>query len=625
MVLVRERGRAMAAAAASPPTGMTAVLGGDRDEVLAALDEHGLTAANVNGAGQIVAGRHARAARGARRRPAGQGAAAPAAGRRRVPHRAHGAGRRRRCARLAAAVTPARPAHPPAVQPRRRGRHDGREVLARLVAPGQQPGALGPVHAHDGRPRRHRRASSCRRPAPSPAWPSASCPASRSSRSRRPTTSTAARDLVAPARQRVADGRLADLAAAGRARPRARSAASTHVGGAPARARRRGRHASSPRATSSRSSRRTAALSSSGWSRTATRSPRASRSSGCTPRRSPHDGGTDHVHRQVPRTTPASSASAATGRRGSSPTTRSPSASTPRRVDPRPVGIAQRRGRRARRDRRRHGRRRRRQGARRTPASRRRDRPRHRRHRARTCCRPRRRPPRSPTGSARPRRPRSTSTPPAPASATALALANDMIRGGSAEHVLVIGVEKLSDLIDSDDRSHRVHLRRRRGRRRGRPVRRRRASARSSGAPTAAVRRDQAARVLDRRHATTTSTSRRSRMRARRSSAGPSAQMAPVAQQALRGRRRHAPTTSTRSSRTRPTCASSTRWSRRSKLPEHVPVAHDIVETGNTSAASIPLALERMLETRRGPAAATSRCSRLRRRPTYAAQVVALP
>ncbi|MBZ5740241.1 acyltransferase domain-containing protein [Nocardioides mangrovi] len=55
MVLVRERGRAMADAAAVTPTGMTAVLGGDREEVLAAIDKHGLTAANDNGPGQIVA------------------------------------------------------------------------------------------------------------------------------------------------------------------------------------------------------------------------------------------------------------------------------------------------------------------------------------------------------------------------------------------------------------------------------------------------------------------------------------------------------------------------------------------------------------------------------------------
>ncbi len=55
MVLARERGRAMAQAAAATPTGMTAVLGGDPDEVFAALERTGLTAANVNGAGQVVA------------------------------------------------------------------------------------------------------------------------------------------------------------------------------------------------------------------------------------------------------------------------------------------------------------------------------------------------------------------------------------------------------------------------------------------------------------------------------------------------------------------------------------------------------------------------------------------
>ena len=55
MVLVRERGKAMATAAAARPTSMSAVLGGDRDEVLAKLAEHGLTAANDNGPGQIVA------------------------------------------------------------------------------------------------------------------------------------------------------------------------------------------------------------------------------------------------------------------------------------------------------------------------------------------------------------------------------------------------------------------------------------------------------------------------------------------------------------------------------------------------------------------------------------------
>jgi [acyl-carrier-protein] S-malonyltransferase len=55
MVLVRERGKAMAKAAATTPTSMTAVLGGDREEVLEKLSRNGLTPANDNGPGQIVA------------------------------------------------------------------------------------------------------------------------------------------------------------------------------------------------------------------------------------------------------------------------------------------------------------------------------------------------------------------------------------------------------------------------------------------------------------------------------------------------------------------------------------------------------------------------------------------
>jgi len=55
MRLVSVRGAAMAAASAAEPTGMTAVLGGEEEMVLAAIARHGLTPANVNGAGQIVA------------------------------------------------------------------------------------------------------------------------------------------------------------------------------------------------------------------------------------------------------------------------------------------------------------------------------------------------------------------------------------------------------------------------------------------------------------------------------------------------------------------------------------------------------------------------------------------
>ena len=55
MRLVAARGKAMAQAAAAEETGMTAVLGGDESEVLAAIEARGLTPANINAAGQIVA------------------------------------------------------------------------------------------------------------------------------------------------------------------------------------------------------------------------------------------------------------------------------------------------------------------------------------------------------------------------------------------------------------------------------------------------------------------------------------------------------------------------------------------------------------------------------------------
>ena len=55
MTFVRERANGMAAAAAATPTGMSAVVGGDPAEVLAAIEACGLTPANVNGAGQTVA------------------------------------------------------------------------------------------------------------------------------------------------------------------------------------------------------------------------------------------------------------------------------------------------------------------------------------------------------------------------------------------------------------------------------------------------------------------------------------------------------------------------------------------------------------------------------------------
>jgi [acyl-carrier-protein] S-malonyltransferase len=55
MVFIRERGQGMATASAVQPTGMSAVVAGKPDEVLARIEECGLTPANYNGSGQIVA------------------------------------------------------------------------------------------------------------------------------------------------------------------------------------------------------------------------------------------------------------------------------------------------------------------------------------------------------------------------------------------------------------------------------------------------------------------------------------------------------------------------------------------------------------------------------------------
>jgi len=61
------------------------------------------------------------------------------------------------------------------------------------------------------------------------------------------------------------------------------------------------------------------------------------------------------------------------------------------------------------------------------------------------------------------------------------------------------------------------------------------------------------------------------------------------------------------------------------KLPAHVPVARDIAETGNTSAASIPLAMERMLREGEAPHGGLALLIGFGAGLAYAAQVVTLP
>jgi 3-oxoacyl-[acyl-carrier-protein] synthase-3 len=61
------------------------------------------------------------------------------------------------------------------------------------------------------------------------------------------------------------------------------------------------------------------------------------------------------------------------------------------------------------------------------------------------------------------------------------------------------------------------------------------------------------------------------------------------------------------------------------KLPENVPVARDIVEAGNTSAASIPLAMERMIESGEVKSGGLALLIGFGAGLVFAAQVVRLP
>jgi len=132
MVFVRERGRAMAEAAAVTETGMSAVLGGDPDAVVARCEELGLTPANMNGAGQIVvAGTMAQLAAFAENPPEGcRVRPLEVAGAFHTEHMAPAVGR---LGRLSNAMT----THDPRIRllSNADGRvvHDGRDVLRRMV------------------------------------------------------------------------------------------------------------------------------------------------------------------------------------------------------------------------------------------------------------------------------------------------------------------------------------------------------------------------------------------------------------------------------------------------------------------------------------------------------------
>ena len=204
-----------------------------------------------------------------------------------------------------------------------------------------------------------------------------------------------------------------------------------------------------------------------------------------------------------------------------------------------------------------------------------------------------------------------------------------MVRGGSAGHVLVIGVERLSDITDLYDRGTAFIfadgagaavvgpsetagigpvvwgsdgeqydlIRQKRGlARRGRHARR------------ARQRRDAPPR----------------RCRATRSSAGPRFAMAKIGQQALD----RAGLTVDDLDVFVPHQANMRiidAMARSMKLPERVKIARDIADQGNTSAASIPLALHRMIEEGEARSGDLALLIAFGAGLAYAAQVVTVP
>jgi 3-oxoacyl-[acyl-carrier-protein] synthase-3 len=204
-----------------------------------------------------------------------------------------------------------------------------------------------------------------------------------------------------------------------------------------------------------------------------------------------------------------------------------------------------------------------------------------------------------------------------------VSMANDMVRGGSAEHVLVIGCEKLSDFTDSYDRSTAFIF----GDGAGAVVIG--PSDEPSIGPTiwgsdgseyeAITQRASWIDVRDHNVDFPMLT-----MQGQKVFRWAVWQMAPVATQALEA----AGITSDQLDAFIPHQANLRivdAMVKTLKLPEHVPVARDIVEAGNTSAASIPLAMERMIESGEVKSGGLALLIGFGAGLVFAAQVVRLP
>ena len=202
-------------------------------------------------------------------------------------------------------------------------------------------------------------------------------------------------------------------------------------------------------------------------------------------------------------------------------------------------------------------------------------------------------------------------------------LASDMVRGGSARNVLVVGVEKLSDFTDPTDRSTAFIF------------------GDGAGAvvigpsdvpgigPTLWGSDGSAWDVISQKHSWIDVRDHTTEWPALRM-AGQSVfrwavwQMAPVARKAMEAAGIDPGDLAAfipHQANNRITDA----MVKQLGLPEHVPVARDIVTTGNTSAASIPLAMHRMLDDGTVPSGGLALQIGFGAGLVYAAQVVVLP
>lgn len=205
-----------------------------------------------------------------------------------------------------------------------------------------------------------------------------------------------------------------------------------------------------------------------------------------------------------------------------------------------------------------------------------------------------------------------------------LTMASDMIRGGSAEYILLIGVEKLSDWINHDDRGTAFIF------------------ADGAGAVVVGPSEEPAIGpvVWGADGSLSEAISMTQSLTDYRDNGGPIfptlkmegqtvfrwavGEMSKVAQQALDVAGVDANDLDAfipHQANMRITDA----MVRAIKLPEHVTVARDIAYTGNTSAASVPLAMARMLESGEIPHGGTALLIGFGAGLVYAAQVVTLP